>query len=375
MSEKYLVVTPGYPNYDNIYNNGFVHSRVKQYISKDMNVVVFSINKCTEIGQYVFDDVLVNTGNHKCLEEFLRKNNFSKVLIHFGWKNTIDTILNVNKDIPLIIWVHGTEALGWYRRLFFFDIKRPHRFIGYILLNTRQMLFMHKLIKNKKINKKFVFVSEWMKNILEKDSFSKNKIESYEIIPNVVDESIFNYVEKKDSDRLNILSVRPYASLKYANDLSVKTVLELSKKPYFSKLKFTFYGDGRLFDKTLEPLRKFNNVSINKKFISQREIAKLHKKNGVMLIPTRQDAQGVSMCEAMSSGLVPIASNNTAIPEYLSINSGYLCDNVDEMVNAIDELYNNPQIFLEKSKNASIEINLLCNSGVVIEKEINYIKS
>ena len=39
--------------------------------------------------------------------------------------------------------------------------------------------------------------------------------------------------------------------------------------------------------------------------------------NGIFICPTRQDAQGVSMCEAMSSGLVPITLYNTAIPECL----------------------------------------------------------
>lgn len=375
MNEKYLVVTPGYPSKENIYNNGFVHSRVKQYIKRNMDVTVFSVDKNSKNEKYIYDDIIVNTGNLNNLEEFLKNNKFSKVLIHFGFKDTINTILKVDKNMPLIIWVHGTEALGWYRRLFFFDIKRPHRFLGYILLNIRQMAFMHKLINNKTINKKFVFVSEWMKNILEKDSLSKNKINDYEIIPNVVDENLFNYVEKNKKDRLNILSVRPYASLKYANDLSVKTVLKLSEKNYFNELKFTFYGDGKLFDKTLEPIKEFKNVLVNKKFISQKEISKLHKKNGIMLIPTRQDAQGVSMCEAMASGLVPISSNNTAIPEYLDNNSGYLCNNVEEMVNAIEEMYNNSKLFLDKSKNAYLKVNSLCNSKLVIEKEINYIKS
>ena len=65
-----------------------------------------------------------------------------------------------------------------------------------MLFNTRQLIFMHNFIRKEKINKEFVFVSEWMKNILEKDSLSKGKIKNYHIIPNVIDENVFNYIEK-----------------------------------------------------------------------------------------------------------------------------------------------------------------------------------
>ena len=82
-----------------------------------------------------------------------------------------------------------------------------------------------------------------------------------------------------------------------------------------------------------------------------------------MLIPTRQDAQGVSMCEAMSSGLVPVTSNNTAIPEY-----------VNELKDAIQEMYYSPDIFLKKSKKASQHINKICSPQKVITKELDLIK-
>ena len=93
-----------------------------------------------------------------------------------------------------------------------------------------------------------------------------------------------------------------------------------------------------------------------------------------MLIPTRQDAQGVSMCEAMSSGLVPVTSNNTAIPEYVNESCGYLGNNVDDLKDAIKEMYYNPDIFLKKSKKASQHINKICSPQIVINKELNLIK-
>ena len=51
----------------------------------------------------------------------------------FGIQNVVEQ----NKfKYPMIIWVHGSEALGWYRRLFNVDIK----FIKYVLQNMIQMM-------------------------------------------------------------------------------------------------------------------------------------------------------------------------------------------------------------------------------------------
>jgi len=370
--EKYLVVAPGYPSNDNIYNNAFVHSRVKQYKERNMDVIVFSIDK-KNMDDYEYEGVKVICGNYDKLTELLKNNTFSKILIHFGFKKAIQTIVKSSPNSKLLIWVHGVEALAWYRRLFSFNVKKPHRFLGYIFLNTRQLLFMNRFIRNNKIDKTFIFVSEWMKNILECDSFSKNKIKNYVIIPNVVDDKLFNYVEKNENDRLKILSIRPYASKKYANDISVNAVIELSKKPFFKDLTFSFYGDGKLFESTLKPIMDFDNVKINKRFLSHQEISNIHKENGIMLIPTRQDAQGVSMCEAMSSGLVPLTSNNTAIPEYVCEDCGYLTNNHYELAAAIEELYHDSNKFLNMSKRTSEFIQKLCSPEVVIKKEIDLI--
>lgn len=370
---KYLVVAPGYPSENNKYNNGFVHSRVVQYKKNSMDVDVFSVTT-GKIHKYTYEGVSVYEGCPKEFANFIKENKYDKILVHFGYKKILRPIVKYCPNTPLIIWVHGAEALGWYRRLFAFNIKKPYRFFGYIIINTAQLMYLHKFITNKKVNKKFIFVSNWMKDILEKDSHSKGKITNYEIIPNVIDSDIFDYKEKVESDRLNILSIRTYQSKKYANDLSVKCVQELAKENFFNDLTFTFYGDGRLFNKTLEPLKKFKNVKIYQKFLNHKEISEAHKKNGIMLIPTRQDAQGVSMCEAMSSGLVPVTSNNTAIPEFVPDNCGYLANDYKELALAIKEMYENPKVFLKKSKNASKFIQKKCDSKMAIKSELKIIK-
>ena len=95
----------------------------------------------------------------------------------------------------------------------------------------------------------------------------------------------------------------------------------------------------------------FSNVEIKRTFLSQNDISKYHNENGFFICPTRQDAQGVSMCEAMSSGLIPISSNNTAIPEFLPEKYNLCFDNAKDSAKRIIEIINNETEFKNYLKN------------------------
>src|SRR5690606_37063715 len=151
-------------------------------------------------------------------------------------------------------------------------------------------------------NLQLVFVSNYFAEEVMEDLGFRLPEGQYHIIHNPINTDLFKYQEKDPELRKKILSIRPYASRVYANDLTVKCILELSKEPFFDELEFRIIGDGKLFDETVEPIRKFDNVIIEKKFLSQQEIAELHKQYGVFLCPSRMDTQGVSRDEAMGSG-------------------------------------------------------------------------
>jgi len=80
--------------------------------------------------------------------------------------------------------------------------------------------------------------------------------------------------------------------------------------------------DGELFDETLELLRDLPNVTIQRGYLSQRQLATLFRDFGVLLVPTRWDSQGVSREEALAAGLVPITSAVSAVPELLGEDEG-----------------------------------------------------
>lgn len=371
---KYLVITPGYPKDGDVANCAFVHSRIINYKKVLDDISVFSFKRKVKDNQYTYEGINVIEGNEIELEKVLLKNEYDKILIHFADRKNMNIILKNRKKAKLLIWVHGVEALGWYRRLFLLDIRHIKAYIKYIINNTLQLKMMRNLIIKHQDIIKFIFVSEWMKNVLEHDTVTKGKIKNYAIIPNVIDEEIFKYNKKEENQRFNILSIRSFETKKYANDILVKSILELSKKSNFKRYNFSIYGKGKLFKKTIKPLLQFENVKIEERFLNKNEIVEEHKKNGIFLAPTRQDAQGVSMCEAMSSGLVPVTSKNTAIPEFVKDKEdGYLTNNYKELAQSIEELGNNEEVFLEMSKNASHNIKEKCGRNIVIAKEIELI--
>jgi len=186
---------------------------------------------------------------------------------------------------------------------------------------------------------------------------------------------MFEYVKKDEEQRKKILSIRPYASNKYANDLTVKCIKELAKEPFFKELKFCIMGSGEQFEKITAPLKKYSNVILEQKFLRQDEIAALHKEYGIFITPTRMDAQGVSRDEAMSSGLVPVTNSVKAIPEFVDASCGILApgEGYKEMAQGIKELYYDTDLFLRMSENAAHRVRKQSSKEFTITREVEMI--
>jgi L-malate glycosyltransferase len=369
---KLLILDENYPHLENIPGDTFVHVRAKEY-AKLHEVHVFSFFKTHK--ELMYEGINVRFFSREVdLVEAIKLVNPDRILIHFFQPWMLSSLIS-RLDVPFIIWVHGYEALGWYRRIFNFNLLSPV-FFRYVARNMAQQFTFRRLIRisNRNNSIRFVFVSDWMRRVTQSDTFTK--IEHYDLVPNPIDTDLFNYVPKLPELRNRILLLRSFESKKYANDVAVAAILELSKCRSFKKLHFTIVGDGALFDSTVASVRGFGNVSVVKGFVENHEIPSLHLKNGLFLCPTRQDAQGVSMCEAMSSGLIPITSPNTAIPEFVEHGvSGKICANVFEIAAAILHFSDSESEFLTYSQNSAMAIRRLCDLEKVVAQERKIIES
>lgn len=373
---KVVILDPDYPAADNLYGDVFVHTRVKSY-PKDWQIHVTGLNPFLKHDkQYTYEEVKVFLSNDaEKVKSMILSANPQLLVIHFIQYQLMDFILSLN--IPLAVFVHGYEALGWYRRLFDYQTPGALKYLpAYVRSNTTQLWKFRSFIKeaNKSSHIVFVFVSEWMHRIASADMAVQ--IKNYRIIPNGVNQVQFPYQPKPEAIRKNILLIRSFNSRKYAVDVAVEAIIMLSRKKFFKELQFSIYGRGYLYAKYTDRLKHFENVSCCNIFLTHDQIKEIHKTHGIFLCPTRQDAQGVSMSEAMCSGLVPITSNNTAIPEFVEDGfSGFLTTGPSQIANRIEQLYTNPEDFLRMSKQAHLSIVTKCSNEVTLPMEIELIRS
>ena len=373
-SAKQLILTNHYPSYDDVYRNGFIHSRVENYSKEGLRVDVYKLRSGQKVAFEEYEGVNIISGSKKALRRLLESSTYSSILIHFLDEEMWSVIKDFAEQMKILVWVHGSEIQPWHRRKF--NYSTPEEIKKAKLQSRKRMDFWKPLLSNLPANMKLIFVSQYFADEVMEDTEVQLKRGEYEIIHNPIDTQRFSYEHKDVSQRFKILTIRPFASRKYANDLSVKAIIELSKNKNFNDFEIHIVGAGKLFKETLEPLQNFDNVTLHEGFLTHGEIAELHKEYGIFLTPTRMDSQGVSRDEAMSSGLVPVTTSVTAIPEFVDEQCGVLSPGEDfkSMSQGIIEISKDPDLFTLMSQNAAKRVRDQSSTTIIIEKEIAIIR-
>lgn len=372
-----LLITPGYPSVNNKYLFGFVHTRVKEFYKKGINVDVVSLNEKNMYTKYMFENIPVLQMNYVTLREQLLEKKYKKIVVHFFTEEIaqiLDAVDTTNTEI--LIFTHGTDLI--YRD---YNLLNKHYFKPIKEVDNDLKNFFERKDKilsryNQKHNVKFIFATKWAKKRCEKEN--NISIKNFDIISTYIDENTFKYNEKKTELRKKIMIIRKFDNIStYGIDLDVKTILELSKRNFFEELEFNIYGDGNYYDELTRPLLKFNNVHLHKKFLTHEEIAEVHKNNGIALFATRYETMGVSAAEAAASGLVVLSNNVAAVKEVFDNNNDILSNDEDyiDMANKVEKIYNNSELFCELSKKCHETIVRKYNYENTIEKEIKLLNS
>lgn len=368
---KIAILTSGYPSLKNIYNNGFVHQRSIYYKKMGHDVDVFVPSKSIE--KYEIDGINVNMmpayditneiGNHDiyCIHLLGLKPN----------KKTDGSVIYKKieeEKIPFALFIHGDNALPF--DTYKFEKYSLRDYIVRVFKDFWVLPKIGKFVKNTIDKGVFIFPSEWMK--IEAEKTFSIKFKEYSIIPNGIDTKLFKYDSSKYSKRFKILSIRSFNNRKYANDISINTMKFLP-----DNFHLTIYGKGKYLEecKKLAEKLELDNIEFIEKFIPHSDIPKIHNKHGIYLSPSRLDAQGVSMCEAQSSGFPVISSNIAAIPEFIVNNkNGFACNTPKEMANKILKISKDEDLFKKissKAREASEKIRI----DKTAEKEIKLFSS
>ncbi|WP_085665310.1 glycosyltransferase [Pseudomonas sp. B5(2017)] len=372
---EHLLLTNHYPAYSDLYRNKFVHTRVTAYQERGVNVDVFRLRPNETVSYHEFQNVDVVTGCTSTLTKMLEKNRYKSILVHFLDEQMWNALRPFLNSTRITVWVHGADIQPWWRREYNFTTDEQLR-LGK-LASEKRMTFWRELLQPMHPNLKLVFVSRYFAEEVMEDLGFRLPEGQFEIIHNPINTDLFDHREKLAEQRKKVLSIRPYTSKTYANDLTVKAIQSLAGKSWFNDMQFCLIGDGPLFEETLAPLRSYGNVKIQQGFLNHSEIADTHKDYGIFLCPSRMDTQGVSRDEAMSSGLVPVTTAVAAVPEFVDNTSGYVVEpeSYEQLAKAIEDMYLNGNTFIEKSKAAAKRVRGQSSAEKMAEREIAVIQN
>lgn len=367
---NHLLLTNHYPSYDDLYRNGFVHSRVTAYREHGVECDVFRLRPEEPVTYHEFEDVDVITGSQQALNQMLASGKYHSVLVHFLDPTMWEVLQHHVDRIKVTVWVHGAEIQPWHRRDFGFSTDEELAVAK--MKSEARTSFWKSVLQHMPANLRLVFVSRYFAEEVMTDLGFRIPENHYSVIHNPINTDLFAYQQKDAEHRLKVLSIRSFASPKYANDLTVEAITLLAAEPWFNEMEFRIVGDGPLFDQTVEPVRQYQNVNIERRFLKQTEIAEIQRDYGILLTPTRWDSQGVSRDEAMASGLVPATNAVSAVPEFVDESCAILAPENDAVMLArgISKLYHDPVLFLSMSKAASENVKRQRSKDEIILAEI-----
>ncbi|QXB18809.1 Glycosyltransferase involved in cell wall bisynthesis [Corynebacterium coyleae] len=368
MGQRHLVIANEYPSKEKRYANGFVHRRVKFYQEAGLEVDVVAFGKRVRPDVYDFDGVKVLAGYVNELAGLISTREYASVSVHFPnsemWKVLKG---NIRDSANLIFYIHGYEARNWSRL--------PYGIRDVAMLNARIERSLRtedvwKEIVNSNVDR-FIFVSDWWREAAMDDLGVYFGSENSEVIHNFVDTRIFDYEKKDPQQRFKLLWVRSANAHNYGADIAAEFLRQLKLTPVWADLEVLIVGDGQYFNE-FDEFRDDEVVTVRRDFIKQEEIADLHKRFGMFIVPTRFDTQGVSRDEAMSSGLVPITCPVTAVPEFADSSCSILFAE-DEVETAVEEylrVARDPELFSAMSRAAAQRSADLNGAEATVAREI-----
>lgn len=270
--------------------------------------------------------------------------------------------------LPMVMYVHGSEVQKYTARWYEFNYR-----ISDILKWIKKDCFvipkMKQFFKIQKRNYPFVFPSLWMKEETERNL--KLTIDNYEIIPNGIDTSFFEF-HNLTENRFKILTIRSLSNKVY--DIE-KTIEVLENLP--EKYTLDIYGEGiykNKYQKLIASKKLENRVQIISRFLERSEMKKLFLNYGTFISTTRMDSQGVTMMEAASSGLLVVTTDNSSKKEFIQDTvNGILGNSAEEIAAKIVAITSNKSRFEEiviKGRKSIENIDV----SKTVKKEIEHIE-
>lgn len=365
---RIFLLCRGYPSAAQLYNYPFLHNRVLHYQARGHSVQVFVLGSAC--GQRQFEGCTIESGPQAALSQALARFAPDCIAAHALADDMWAALKATGTQLPVFGWLHGSEMLPHYKTNFPDSTNPSHQQQKKTYEKRRH--FWRELAQDWPPNLRLVFVSENAAARAQAGLGLSLPKHQWRVIHNPIDMALFSFQPKSPAQRFKVLSIRPFTNWTYANDLTAAAIVKLSAHPIFAQFSFHIIGDGPLFEPQLAPLAGLSNVRCERRFLPQAKISALHKENGVFLVPTRMDTQGVSRDEAMASGLVPVTNAVAAVPEFTAEDCAGLApaESADGLASAMLDMALNPALFLQRSKAAAQRVRRQSAAEIIIPAEL-----
>lgn len=296
---RILVLSSGYPSPSNQYNCTWAHTRSIYYAANGIivNATTPEIEEPYEIDQVPVIPPKVAIKYHHAKPYDLVISHQPNLRWHLPFLKNFRTT-------PLLLFMHGSESM-WINH----DYPKPYDFMqegfakrtirdAYDFLKFRALT---KFLNSNHERIKIIFVSNWMRNIFEKNlpKVDLAKIPN-QVINNSLNPAFFDTKYTPPTNPVaDFVTLRRLDYSKFAIDLVCKLATTNPDKT------FHVYGKGNYFKFNKQP----RNLRVFEQHIKASEIPNLLSKYRYALMPTRCDAQGVMACEMAAFGIPLITTN------------------------------------------------------------------
>ena len=335
------IITSRYPSAGNPYNHMFVHIRSKEFTRQGMQVEVFV--PCKENADYIFEGIKVKTMPSKQIIKYLQE--YDILYLHLlnlyplmktdGWPVYKSIMQN---KYPFAMYVHGSEV-SYFKDRFFENTFNLKDVLSWIRKDFYQMPKLTRFFNSiNMMSIAIIIPSKWMRDKIKMDF----KIKNICVIPNGIDVELFSF--RKINIGTKLISIRPLSDKVYDIETTIE-VMTLLPDQYtldiFGRGKYKDHYQRLVVEKNLA-----KRVKIIDKFIDRNKMNQLFHQYNVFISTTKLDTQGITMLEAMSSGLLVASTDNSSKKEFIDdMKTGILGVNAMELSEKILEVTSNKGLF------------------------------
>lgn len=361
---RIAILTEVYPSIDKPDQRAFIHARACLYQQAGDDVHVFKEGLIADQQSDRFEGIQITYAKPEVLSREIRAWTPDVIAFHTPYAGTpiFQLATQLVKDFPIVAWIHGYEAM--YTA--FHGYHQGWRRWASVPWDTRKLWQLRHFLRQ---CAGVVYVSQWIRQIAE--SGMRYRHPQSEVIHNPVDTIKFapdsNQQEKQNRQPLQGISLRSLGP-KYGLDIAVQAYSGLPDT------ELTIIGTGPLEQKLRSLInRTQSHTTLLVQGYPHIQVPQVLRQYDYFVAPSRNETQGVAMCEAMACGLPVVATRVGGIPEFVRDGvDGYLVppEDASALRTAIEVLIKNPDHIRQMGNNARQRIIDICDGEKVVQLEV-----